>query len=151
MSERKRIAVSGGMDPPHCGHTRMILAAAELGDVVVILNSDAWLKRKKGFSFYPTWEERAEVIRAFKGVISVEPVDDADGTVCEALERLRPYGFANGGDRKTESTPEVALCNKLGIELIWDVGAGGKVSSSSWLVDAAAKIASIRAVPADLS
>ena len=68
--KRKTIAVSGGFDPIHVGHVRMILAAAQHGDVIVILNSDEWLKNKKGYSFM-SWEERAEVLRAIKGVVNV--------------------------------------------------------------------------------
>ena len=68
--KKKRIAVSGGFDPVHVGHVRMIQAAAKFGDVIVICNSDAWLKRKKGYSFMP-FEERAEILRAFKGVKDV--------------------------------------------------------------------------------
>lgn len=136
MSEkRKTVAVSGGCDPPHVGHLRMIQAAAKHGDVVVILNSDAWLKRKKGYAFM-SWEERAELISGFRGVTDVVAVDDSDGTVCEALRRIKPDAFANGGDRKLGTTPEVELCNELGIELLWEVG-GGKIQSSSELVKAA--------------
>ena len=51
MSEkRKVIAISGGFDPVHIGHVQMIEAAAELGDVLVIVNSDDWLLRKKATS-----------------------------------------------------------------------------------------------------
>ena len=127
------ILVSGGFDPIHAGHVRMILDCKRYGDVIVALNSDDWLKRKKGYSFMK-WGERAEIIRALRGVVAVEPVDDADGSVCEAIQRLRPTYFANGGDRKAENTPEVSLCHELGIELVWNVG-GEKIQSSSKLVD----------------
>ena len=80
------------------------------------------------------WEERAEIIRAIRGVIAVEPVDDADDSVCEAIQRLRPDYFANGGDRKIENTPEVDLCAELGIKLVWNAG-GDKIQSSSSLVN----------------
>jgi D-beta-D-heptose 7-phosphate kinase/D-beta-D-heptose 1-phosphate adenosyltransferase len=127
------VAVSGGFDPIHKGHIRMILGAANYGNVIVILNSDEWLIRKKGYAFMP-FEERAEIVRAIKGVFDVVAVDDSDGTVCEALEILRPDWFANGGDRKSDNVPEVKLCNELGIALAWNVG-GGKVQSSSELVE----------------
>ena len=111
----KTIMVSGGFDPIHIGHVRMILDASEHGDVIVVANSDDWLMRKKGYIFMP-WEERAEIIRAIKGVSRVERVDDSDNSVCEAIERCRPDAFANGGDRKGNNTPEEALCENLGIE-----------------------------------
>ena len=136
-NKRKIVAVSGGCDPCHSGHVRMILEAATYGDVVVILNSDDWLIRKKGYKFM-SWEERAEIIMAFKGVVSVIPVDDSDGTVCEALRRICPDYFANGGDRKVGNTPEGEVCAELGIEMLWNVG-GGKTQSSSWLIDAVKK------------
>ena len=136
-NKRKVVAVSGGCDPCHSGHVRMILEAATYGDVVVILNSDDWLMRKKGYKFM-SWEERAEILLAFKGVVSVVPVDDSDGTVCEALRRIRPDYFANGGDRKAGNTPEGDVCAELGIEMLWSVG-GGKTQSSSWLIDAVKK------------
>ena len=134
---RKRIMVSGGFDPIHIGHVRMILDAAKHGDVVVVANSDDWLMRKKGYIFMP-WDERAEILRSIRGVTEVEHVDDSDNSVCEAISRCKPDAFANGGDRKGNNTPEVALCNELGIELIWNVG-GGKIQSSSDLVAASKK------------
>ena len=130
---RKLVLVSGGFDPIHVGHVRMIEDAARHGGVVVVLNSDEWLMRKKGYVFMP-WKERAEIILNLKNVLSVEPVDDSDETVCEALTRIRPDIFANGGDRKLENTPEIELCEKLNIELLWSVG-GGKIQSSSDLVN----------------
>lgn len=133
----KRIMVSGGFDPIHIGHVRMILEAAKYGEVIVVANSDDWLMRKKGYIFMP-WEERAEIIESIRGVVRVETVDDSDGTVCEALKRIKPDIFANGGDRKGNNTPEVALCEELNIGLVWNVG-GGKIQSSSELVAASKK------------
>ena len=132
MLDRPTVAVSGGFDPVHVGHVRMILEAAEVGDVIVIANSDEWLMRKKGYVFMP-WEERAEILASIKGVLKVVTVDDSDGTVCEALRREKPTFFANGGDRKTDNTPEMDVCSGLGIGLLWEVG-GGKIQSSSELV-----------------
>ena len=132
MTDKPTVAVSGGFDPVHVGHVRMILEAAEVGDVIVIANSDEWLMRKKGYVFMP-WEERAEILASIRGVLKVVPVDDSDGTVCEALRREKPTFFANGGDRKTDNTPEMDVCSELGIGLLWEVG-GGKIQSSSELV-----------------
>lgn len=133
-SKKKTIMVSGGFDPVHIGHIRMILAAAEYGDVIVVANSDDWLFRKKGFVFME-FEQRAEILSAIKGVIKVSGVDDVDGTVCEAITRLKPDYFANGGDRKKHNTPEQAVCEELGVELLWGVGGNKKANSSSDLVE----------------
>ena len=80
------------------------------------------------------WQERAEILEAIQGVRMVERVDDSDGTVCEALERIKPTYFANGGDRKSDNVPEVMACENNMIEMVWNVG-GGKIQSSSELVD----------------
>jgi len=129
---RKTIALSGGFDPVHVGHIRMIREASEQGQVLIILNSDAWLRRKKGYVFM-TFDERAEVLGNIKGVSFVTNVDDRDGTVCQALKHHRPECFGNGGDRKQDNTPEMTVCEELGIEMIWNLG-GGKIQSSSDLV-----------------
>jgi len=125
----KSICVSGGFDPLHLGHLEMFREAATHGRLIVILNSDAWLFRKKGFVFLP-WKERAAIISELRMVSEVAAVDDADGTVCEALRRLRPTYFANGGDRTSGNTPERALCEELSMEMLWNIG-GGKINSSS--------------------
>ena len=84
------------------------------------------------------WEERAEILRAIRGVRSVVTVDDSDGSVCEAIKREKPDLFANGGDRKSTNTPEVLVCHDLGITLVWRVG-GEKIQSSSELTGAVPK------------
>lgn len=135
MTPYDTVVVSGGFDPIHVGHVRMIIEAAKHGNVIVVANSDAWLMRKKGYIFMP-FEERQEILASIKGVLRVESVDDIDGTVCEALRRIKPTHFANGGDRKQTNTPEMDVCNELGISLLWNIG-GGKIQSSSDLVKAA--------------
>ena len=127
------VMVSGGFDPVHAGHIRMIRDAANFGDVIVIANSDDWLYRKKGFVFM-TFEQRAEILNAIKGVILVDSVDDTDGTVCEAIRRLKPDFFANGGDRGRANTPEQDVCEELDVKLLWGVGGDKKLASSSDLV-----------------
>ena len=129
------VAVSGGFDPMHKGHVQMIREAAEYGNVIVILNSDEWLIEKKGYKFM-SFEERAYIAASIKGVSVVTSVDDTDGTVCEALQRLKPEYFANGGDRYDTNTPEMAVCESLGIKMLWNIG-GGKIQSSSDLVEKA--------------
>ena len=128
------ICVSGGFDPVHIGHLRMIQEASQWGSVVVIVNSDDWLMRKKGYIFMP-FEERCEILRGFADVYDTAVVNDTDGTVCEALRRLKPTYFANGGDRRSDNTPEMKVCAAEGIKLLWNMG-GGKIQSSSNLVGA---------------
>ena len=131
--KRPTVMVSGGFDPVHAGHIRMIRAAAEYGDVIVVANSDEWLYRKKGFVFME-FERRVEILNAIKGVILVDSVDDSDDTVCEAICRLKPTYFANGGDRGRANTPEQDICEELGVELLWSIGGDEKLASSSDLV-----------------
>jgi len=139
------VAVSGGFDPIHIGHVRMFQEAKKLGDeLVVILNNDNWLADKKGAPFMSA-VERKEIIEAIKGVdrvvITEHAPGDPDRSVCNALRDIKPHVFANGGDRKPDGdpVPEVELCKTLGIELVYNVGAGGKVQSSSWLIAKAAE------------
>lgn len=149
------VAVSGGFDPVHVGHIRMMQKARQLGDeLVVILNNDAWLMSKKGHVFMPQ-AERVELLKSITGVDRVvltrhtdalskitDPVQFAkERSIARELEALRPDVFANGGDRDPEdaANPKSSLfhdtevCRKLGIKQVWGVGRGGKVQSSSWL------------------
>jgi D-beta-D-heptose 7-phosphate kinase/D-beta-D-heptose 1-phosphate adenosyltransferase len=80
-----------------------------------------------------SFEERAYIAGSIKGVTVVSNVDDSDGTVCQALRKLKPDYFANGGDRIQKNTPEMDVCEELGIKMLWNIG-GGKIQSSSDLV-----------------
>ena len=131
---RKTVLVSGGFDYVNIVHIRMILDVSNYGDVIVVANSDDWLYRKKGFVFME-FDQRAEILAAIKGVIKVSGVDDNDGTVCEAIRRLKPDYFANGGDREKHNTPEQAVCDELGVEMLWGVGGKNKANSSSDVVE----------------
>jgi D-beta-D-heptose 7-phosphate kinase/D-beta-D-heptose 1-phosphate adenosyltransferase len=131
----KVVAVAGGFDPLHCGHVRHILAAKELGDIlVVIVSTDYHMKLKKGFVFMP-FNERVEIIKAIRGVDDVIPSIDNDGTVTKTLRKLRPDIMAKGGDRTPETMPEseIQICKLIGCEIVYGVG-GAKVQSSSKLV-----------------
>ena len=132
---KKIVCVSGGFDPIHIGHVRMIQDAARFGKVIVIANSDEWLERKKGYVFM-TYQERQEILYAIKGVVDVVEAQDDDNTVCESLRHLNPHIFANGGDRGDRNTPEMDVCRELDIQMIWGMGGNDKPQSSSWLIDA---------------
>lgn len=137
------VAVSGGFDPIHIGHVRMFNEAKKLGTkLVVILNNDNWLELKKGYSFMPE-KERKEVIEALKAVDIVVLTDHKKGTkdmsICNTLRKVKPDIFANGGDRKLDNIPEVSVCEEINCKMIFNVGKGGKVQSSSWLIEKSKK------------
>jgi D-beta-D-heptose 7-phosphate kinase/D-beta-D-heptose 1-phosphate adenosyltransferase len=143
--------VSGGFDPPHVGHGRLIWNAGLYNiPVVIILNNDNWLMAKKGFIFMPQ-EEREELLRYFTGVKEVllsfhEPNPTDTSVVNELLFLRNKYSaklgwnpaFCNGGDRKKGCLPtaEERICQELNIKMLYNVG-GEKVQSSSELVEKA--------------
>lgn len=143
---KKIVMVSGGFDPVHIGHVRMFQEAKSLGDeLVVVINNDHWLRKKKGYVFMPE-QERKEIIGAFRAVdrvlLSGHKKNPKDMSVCAELTKIKPQIFANGGDRneKDANDPNSSLCRereihkKLGIEMVYNVGHGGKVRSSSELL-----------------
>jgi len=132
------VAVSGGFDPLHVGHIRMFQGAKKFGDkLLVILNNDNWLKKKKGSAFMPA-KERKELIEALacvdKVVLTCHLKDTEDMSVCAELEKLKPHIYANGGDRTKKNIPEVKTCKEIGCKMVFGVG-GGKIQSSSWLLN----------------
>lgn len=132
------VAVSGGFDPLHIGHIRLLKVAKKFGDkLIVILNNDNWLRKKKGFVFMPQ-KERKELIEALtsvdKVILTSHPKNPTDMSVCKDLKKIKPDIFANGGDRVKENIPEVAVCNEINCKMIFNIGHGGKVQSSSWLL-----------------
>lgn len=137
---RTCVTTSGGFDPMHVGHLRCLQASATLAHnqklpLVVIVNGDGFLQRKKGFAFMPEME-RAEIIAGVAGVDAVVIWDDGTQFVTGALEILRPVYFTKGGDRDSAANvPEFDLCEKIGCKVVFGVG-GGKVQSSSDLVKA---------------
>ena len=133
----KIAVVSGGFDPLHSGHINLLESAAAYGDkLVVLLNSDDWLTRKKGRPFMP-FEERKIIVSSLRVVYDVIGCVDEDQTVCETLRFISENydgvkRFCNGGDRTSgENTPEHKVCLELGIESVY--GLGDKIQSSSWL------------------
>ena len=132
------VAVSGGFDPLHIGHLQMIKEAKELGDkLVVILNNDNWLKKKKGYVFMPQEQRKAilEAIRWVDEVVLTSHLENTeDMSVSKELEKIKPDIFANGGDRTRKNIPEVEVCKKINCKMIFNIGKDGKIESSSWLL-----------------
>lgn len=136
---KKIIATSGGFDPLHVGHLRCIQESALLADrsngkLVVIVNGDGFLIRKKGKPFM-SHAERMEIIAGLRGVNYVLGWDDGSQTVTGALEIIKPDFFTKGGDRSEAGVvPEFELCNAIGCKVIFGVGGKEKVQSSSDLI-----------------
>jgi cytidyltransferase-like protein len=137
------VAVSGGFDPIHIGHVRMFEKAKLLGDeLVVILNNDNWLVAKKGYAFMPEGE-RKEVIESLRPVdrviISSHKPGTSDMSVSAEIRKLKPDIFGKGGDRNPGDVPipgsEVVVCGEIGCAVVYNLGHGGKVQSSSALVE----------------
>ena len=137
----KRIVLAtGGFDPAHSGHVAYLEAAKKLGDILIVgLNSDEWLIRKKGRAFMP-FSEREAVLRSMRCVDEVIKFDDSDNSAKMAIHhvrRLYPHDhiiFANGGDRTKQNIPEMDV---LDLNLRFDFGVGGnnKANSSSWILE----------------
>jgi cytidyltransferase-like protein len=135
------VAVSGGFDPVHVGHIRLFQDAKKLGDkLIVILNNDNWLLFKRGYVFMPE-KERKEILESIwcvdKVILTGHTENTKDISVCQELLKLRPAIFANGGDRNPgkDPVPEVETCKKINCRMVYNVGKGGKVQSSSWLTE----------------
>lgn len=134
------IIASGGFDPIHMGHIKYLKEAKELGDeLIVILNTDEFLIRKKGYVFMEL-KEREEVLSSLKMVNKVIISKDEDQSVCKTLEFIynlfpgNKFIFVNGGDRTSDNIPEKEICNNLGIFMAFGVGGYDKIQSSSELI-----------------
>ena len=134
------VLVTGGFDPLHSGHLKYFREAKKLGDWLVVgINSDLWLTKKKGRPFMPVWE-RYEIINNLTMVDqTVVVADDPDGScttfIKETLE-LFPDAeiiFANGGDRTKENIPEMQVQDPR-LSFVFGVGGEDKANSSSWIL-----------------
>lgn len=133
----KIVVVSGGFDPIHSGHIKLIKAAKLLGDMLIVgINSDEWLACKKGRAFMP-WQERLCILNNLSAVDEVYTFDDEDGTACRLLQQVQAHYpnanivFANGGDRTKDNIPEMSVD---GVEFVFGVGGANKANSSSWIL-----------------
>ena len=134
----KIIVVSGGFDPIHSGHIAYLKSAKELGDkLVVALNSDDWLIKKKGKFFMP-FKERKIIIEHLSFVdLVIGFKDDEMGSAINALQKVKEMypnddiSFANGGDRNKQNIPEMSVS---GIDFLFSVGGDDKLNSSSWIL-----------------
>ena len=137
---KKIVLITGGFDPVHSGHIAYFQAARELGDMLLVgLNSDAWLVRKKGAAFMP-FSERASIVDNIKCVDGiVYDFDDADGSSKGAVLEVRKQFpedtiiFANGGDRTDKNIPEMDIQDN-NLEFVFGVGGSNKANSSSWIL-----------------
>ncbi len=137
--EKPIVLLSGGFDPYHDGHAKMFMAAAEIGDICVILNSDEWLDKKKGNHFM-SLTERADVLHSVRNVIWVwesKTMDDVSLDIEDIRKQVlfegRTLIFGKGGDRNVANTPEQAICEKLRIPIIFGLGGNNNQSSSKLL------------------
>jgi len=136
---KKIVLITGGFDPLHSEHIAYFKAAKELGDILVVgVNSDEWLTRKKGAPFMP-YRERAAIVRNIIGVDFVIDFDDSDNSAKRALWMVRQSYptdkiiFANGGDRTHINIPEMDFKDD-NVEFVFGVGGFNKANSSSWIL-----------------
>ena len=136
----KIVLVTGGFDPLHSGHIAYFEAARNLGDRLIVgLNSDEWLARKKGRAFMPL-SERVAIVSSLRVVDEIITYDDQDNHSIEAIRQLHArypkdqIVFANGGDRTRKNIPEMG-CDVPGVEFAFGIGGTHKANSSSWILE----------------
>ena len=135
----KIVLVTGGFDPVHSGHIAYFKEARTLGDMLIVgLNSDEWLERKKGRAFMP-WNERLCVVNNLAMVDEVYTFDDTDGSARHFIQQVRAHYpraeliFANGGDRTDQNIPEMDVVDP-NLKFVFGVGGFDKANSSSWIL-----------------
>tara|TARA_Y100001951_G_scaffold61883_1_gene49409 strand:+ start:1505 stop:1963 length:459 start_codon:yes stop_codon:yes gene_type:complete len=139
MFFKKLSLVTGGFDPIHSGHISYFKRAKDLSNYLVVgINTEEWLTRKKG-QYFQSWKERAEIIRHLDMVDAVISWDDKDDSACGAiakcLEIAETVIFANGGDRGKGNTPETDKYDvHPNVEFAWGIGGDDKMNSSSWIL-----------------
>jgi cytidyltransferase-like protein len=133
------VLITGGFDPLHSGHIAYIQSAKKLGDTLVVgVNSDAWLARKKGSAFM-SFDERVNIVKNIKDVDFTLEFNDDDGSAKSAIKLARQTWpdhkiiFANGGDRTDANIPEMDIQDS-NLQFIFGVGGFNKANSSSWIL-----------------
>ena len=132
--------VTGGFDPIHSGHISYFERAKDLsGYLVVGLNTEEWLTRKKG-QYFQSWKERAEIIRHLDMVDAVISYDDSDDSSCEGIAKCLDIAgkvvFCNGGDRTKTNIPEQkGYDDDPRVEFVYGTGGEDKMNSSSWILN----------------
>ena len=141
MFFKKLSLVTGGFDPIHSGHIAYFERAKDLSDYLVVgLNTNEWLTRKKGQYFLP-WIERADIISHLDMVDAVITVPDDDkGSACCAIAKCLEISenviFCNGGDRIKTNTPEITgYGDDPRVEFKFAIGGEDKMNSSSWILN----------------
>jgi cytidyltransferase-like protein len=134
------VLVTGGFDPLHSGHIAYFKAARALGDMLIVgLNSDEWLERKKGRAFMP-WNERLCIVNNLSMVDEVYTFDDEDGSARHFIQQVRAHYpdaeliFANGGDRTKDNIPEMDVEDD-NLKFVFGIGGEDKKNSSSWILE----------------
>ena len=136
----KIVLVTGGFDPLHSGHIKYLREAAQLGDKLIVgVNSDNWLERKKGRAFMPLYE-RQLIVSSIDGVDAAYRFNDDDGSACAFIEDMKAQYpgdeiiFANGGDRTYKNIPEMDIRDNR-LSFVFGIGGENKANSSSWILE----------------
>lgn len=136
MNNQTIVLVTGGFDPLHSGHISYLKAARNLGDMLIVgVNSDSWLERKKGRPFM-NHHERMLIVSELACVDAVYRFNDDDNSACDFIQLMREQYpnakliFANGGDRTSDNIPEMEF-NDAKLEFVFGVGGEDKINSSS--------------------
>tara|TARA_R100001594_G_scaffold38868_1_gene70315 strand:- start:527 stop:985 length:459 start_codon:yes stop_codon:yes gene_type:complete len=139
MFFKKVSLVTGGFDPIHSGHISYFKRAKDLSNYLVVgINTEEWLTRKKG-QYFQSWKERAEIIRHLDMVDAVISYDDSDDSSCEGIAKCLDIAetviFCNGGDRGKTNTPEVEKYGQDSrVQFQFGIGGDDKMNSSSWIL-----------------
>ena len=140
MFFKKVSLVTGGFDPIHSGHLRYFERAKDLSEYLVVgLNTNEWLTKKKGQYFLP-WVERADILSHLDMVDAVITVpDDEKGSACGAIAKCLEISeqviFCNGGDRIKSNIPEVlGYSDDPRVYFKYGIGGEDKENSSSWIL-----------------